>query len=452
MITTVIPVKNGEKWIANAIESFLIQKGDKELIVIDKSEHNKVADVVKKYNSDLIKYVHDPEIDKEAVRRFCPKDRNPDIYGIFSACNLGLQMAKGDIFHTMADDHELTAGTYETVEREIGNNSWLLGNVVLLNENRVELRTNIYPKFDLLEYRRGNILAGCACFVRTSFLREKRLEFNQKYPLNGDYDFYLRLANLSQPKQIVEPVIKIMLKPSGLTSYGNNEELRNQDKAEIIANVKKEFPLPNYLETERPKVLVAVCNEGWIRPEVTNALIKIALDSRVDKKIVYPNSRPYENNLSHIANKVRREMWDYLLIIDCDNPPTKNPLDLCFLNLDIVGCPTPQWNEVDSFPIYWVAMDKVKGGWKPHKSTSGLQEVDAVGTGCMLIHRRVLESLQAPFTRKWNKDGTMNTGVDFNFCQKAKEKGFKIYAHYDYPCDHFKELSLIKVLEFKNRT
>ena len=85
-------------------------------------------------------------------------------------------------------------------------------------------------------------------------------------------------------------------------------------------------------------------------------------------------------------------------------------------------------------------MDKVKDGYKPHTETVGLQEVDAIGTGCMLIKRKVLEALEAPFTRIWNKDGTMDTGVDFHFCEQAKAKGFKVWAHYDYLCNHFKAI------------
>ena len=197
------------------------------------------------------------------------------------------------------------------------------------------------------------------------------------------------------------------------------------------------------------KVLVVVCNEGWLRVEVVVSLLRISSDKRHQVKIYFPNLKPYENNLAHAAKKVLDEGWDYMLIIDDDNPPINNPLDLIDLKKDIIGCPTPQWNDIDPFPIYWVAMDKVKNGYKPHQNTNGLQEVDAVGTCCMLIHRRVFEK-GIIFKRLWNVDGTMNIGVDFHFCEQAKKKGFKIFAHYDYICDHIKEISLINILKFKN--
>ena len=292
MITTVIPVLNGEKWIAKAVESFVEQIVKKELIIVDSSLNNKTKNVVlpylKRYN-DEISYYH-----------------REDLAGIFDKCNFGLEIARGDVFHTMACDHRLVSGTYELVEKEIQNVDWLFGNVALLNENEVELKKNIYPLFNLLEYRQVNILAGCACYTKIEFIKKHKLKFNQKFSLNGDYDFYLRLANLSQPKQIQNHVIKLVIRRDGLTDFGNNQEIRKQDKIEIIQNIKKEFPLPDYLESERKqrlKVLIAVCNEGWIRSEVTNTLIMMAMDPRVDKKIIYSNHRPYENNLSHIANK-----------------------------------------------------------------------------------------------------------------------------------------------------
>jgi len=36
-------------------------------------------------------------------------------------------------------------------------------------------------------------------------------------------------------------------------------------------------------------------------------------------------------------------------------------------------------------------------------------------------------------------------GYDFYFCEKAKKEGFKIYAHYDYLAEHYKEVPLLKL-------
>jgi hypothetical protein len=41
--------------------------------------------------------------------------------------------------------------------------------------------------------------------------------------------------------------------------------------------------------------------------------------------------------------------------------------------------------------------------------------------------------------------GTVTRGLDFAFCERARKQGFKVYAHYDYCCEHYKELELTEV-------
>lgn len=163
-----------------------------------------------------------------------------------------------------------------------------------------------------------------------------------------------------------------------------------------------------------------------------------------------PSRKPYVNNLHHILNDVLKYDYDFWLNIDSDNPPIENPLDLVVLNKDLIGLPTPIWHFTDKKtgerPVYWNAYDYVeeKDAYSEHKEKTGLQRVDAVGTGCFLAHRRIFEGIEAPFMRKWHKDGTVHKGNDMAFCERIREKGHEIYCHYDYPCDHFSELSLLE--------
>ena len=204
--------------------------------------------------------------------------------------------------------------------------------------------------------------------------------------------------------------------------------------------------------SKKPKVLVTILHQGWVRPELAAKLAAIKVDSRADVEIVFTSLQPSENNRNNNVKLALDGGYDYLISIDHDNPPLRNPIDLVLLDRDVVGFAVPQWNTSDPrerYPVYFVGMDKVKNGYKEHKNKKGLQEVDAVGSGCLVVSRRVLEAVKDPFVRKW-KNGIAITGLDFYFCEKAKKKGFKIYCHYDYICDHFKELSLLEVLKFKN--
>lgn len=68
-----------------------------------------------------------------------------------------------------------------------------------------------------------------------------------------------------------------------------------------------------------------------------------------------------------------------------------------------------------------------------------LMEVAAAGTGCLLIHRRVLEKMREDYQEQtgkdwaWFFDGPVGDNEwlseDLSFCNRIKESGFKIHAH-----------------------
>ena len=203
------------------------------------------------------------------------------------------------------------------------------------------------------------------------------------------------------------------------------------------------------------KVLISFPNTGWIHKLVFMAGLKLASDRRYDTNIIVPTHNPYENNLHHIVNDFIGGDYDYWLNIDADNPPTNNPLDLIELDKDIIGCPTPVYHFTDKVkgerPWYENAYQYVpkKDGYREYPVKQGLQQVDAVGTGCILIARRVFdhpEMRKGAFTRKLNPDGTVNKGNDISFCERASELGFEIFTHYDYRCQHFNELEMHEVI------
>ncbi len=203
------------------------------------------------------------------------------------------------------------------------------------------------------------------------------------------------------------------------------------------------------------KVLISFPNTGYIHKLVFVAGMKLLSDSRYDSKIIVPTHTPYENNLHHIVNDFIAGNYEYWLNIDADNPPMNNPLDLIELNKDIIGCPTPVYHFTDKVkgerPWYENAYKYVPedGAYKEYPNKKGLQQVDAVGTGCILIARRVFDDInmrKGAFTRKLNPDGTVNKGNDISFCERARELGFKIFAHYDYRCQHFNEVEMHEII------
>jgi hypothetical protein len=210
------------------------------------------------------------------------------------------------------------------------------------------------------------------------------------------------------------------------------------------------------IQIKKVSVLISVTNEHWIHKSVVHRLLKLQMDGRYNITIIMPSHKPYENNLHHIVKDVVNGGFDFWLNIDSDNPPERNPLDLVELDLDVVGMVTPVIHfdklRLGDAPVYLNAYDYVPehDAYKPHIPFKGLQEVDAIGTGCVLFSAEVFkhpEMMKGCFTRKLNSDGTVNKGNDISFCERAKENGFRIYAHYDYFCGHFKEIETNEMVE-----
>lgn len=76
---------------------------------------------------------------------------------------------------------------------------------------------------------------------------------------------------------------------------------------------------------------------------------------------------------------------------------------------------------------------------------SVFQEVDAIGTGGILIKREVFEKLKYPWFETWYDETTPDKhwSVDFDFCVKAKAAGFKIFVDPDAAMGHIGEAPII---------
>ena len=205
-------------------------------------------------------------------------------------------------------------------------------------------------------------------------------------------------------------------------------------------------------------VLVSVPNTGWIHKHVAFALLKVYKDKRHKVNIIMPTHVPVEVNYNLIVKDFYDGDYQYWLNIDSDNPPTKNPLDLIDLDLDIVGLPTPVYHNTTKniekgerpFYVNGYRYNEAKMGYNEWEEKKGLQEVDAIGSGCMLINRRVFADKVMrirPFEIQMDEFGGIAKGSDLNFCEKSKRQGFKIHMHYDYLCRHFNEVELVEAIE-----
>lgn len=94
-------------------------------------------------------------------------------------------------------------------------------------------------------------------------------------------------------------------------------------------------------------------------------------------------------------------------------------------------------------PSMWKLAEhpKPEGKYTPIMSfpKGEIVEADVIGMGACLIHRRVFEKLEPPWfkwTQGWEKGGVSE---DFYFCEKAREKGFRLLVDTSIVCKHVVE-------------
>jgi len=176
-------------------------------------------------------------------------------------------------------------------------------------------------------------------------------------------------------------------------------------------------------------------------------------DEKHNLEFDFQADKPIDNNRNKTVRKFLKTDYEWYLTIDSDNPPMGNPLERIALNKDIIAFPTPIWYSQilekgkGENPIVWNCFDRADegGGWREHRPQQGMQRIGAAGTGCMLIHRRVLEKVRPAFFREWDKDGCVVTGSDLLFCKRAGDAGFEVWADYSCACSHYKTIDLAQV-------
>ncbi len=193
---------------------------------------------------------------------------------------------------------------------------------------------------------------------------------------------------------------------------------------------------------KRQKVLIALPTSGTIHHKVVGTLCAILLqnkDYEIDTYISQMVGIGEHRNV--IVKDFLKTDCNWLLMIDDDNPPPLNVLDLIKLDLPVIGLPTP----INMSPCQGVTeiVWNVYRDIYPRKDKGeGLEKVDMVGTGVILIRRDVLEKIENPFTTVRDKSDLRIVGTDMAFCHKCQEKQIDIYTHWDYVCSHFKTIDL----------
>ena len=207
------------------------------------------------------------------------------------------------------------------------------------------------------------------------------------------------------------------------------------------------------------RLYLAILNRGWIRREVCYRVIP-DLFATPNVAVTWENPKltwdhPISSNRNKIVKRFLATDCDYLLMLDNDIVPLNNPATFVFAEKDVVGFPA-KVRQGDR-QLNWVAYVKYPDvrAYAPVDFTKVAQDiellkVDIVGTGCILIKRKVLEEIKAPFHIRFDEDGILETGTDYAFCERAGEAGFEVYTAPKRVCEHFKELGMLDMQSYSD--
>lgn len=208
------------------------------------------------------------------------------------------------------------------------------------------------------------------------------------------------------------------------------------------------YPMNHMYRHGKPKVLIAIPHTGNIRSELVSALLKVlkksVLENEIELGVDLSYGMPVDSNRNSIVKKFLVTDYEWLLMIDSDIVPPLNVLDLLKHEKKVVGavCFTMS-SEGIPYPVI-MRKDNEKGwGYNVDRRVKDLMNVDVTGASCLLIHRSVLEKIPSPFRLGYDKEGIVTViGEDFDFCEKVRKIGLKVWVDTTIQCGHYKAVDL----------
>ncbi|NLA76305.1 MAG: glycosyltransferase, partial [Clostridiales bacterium] len=204
MISIIIPVYNGEKYIEKLIENFRHQTiscgSDIELVFIDDGSSDKSAEIIGAH------------VNRENFTVSVYGQKNA---GVSSARNFGIKKAQGEYITFVDVDDAVTEDYIETLTSNISQGGF---DVLVFQSIRVKVgepfdsgfdgvaEAVAVGKTDMLIRMIGNPtkLGVCNLLMKSEFVRANELQFPVGYKYYEDYDFLYRAFGKSEKTKITE--------------------------------------------------------------------------------------------------------------------------------------------------------------------------------------------------------------------------------------------------------
>lgn len=193
----------------------------------------------------------------------------------------------------------------------------------------------------------------------------------------------------------------------------------------------------------KTKVFIAIPTTGNIRTELATFLL--SLERQQDYEVVtgFTSGGGIAHNRNHLVDTFLQTDYEWFMFIDSDVAPPPKVLDMTKNNKYICSGIYYQGQFNSIVPVVYSEKNKGYGLYIDDKTKNDVLEVDGVGAGCLLIHRKVFEKIEKPyFMFLFDENGYCTLGEDFYFCKKAKKSGFKIWVDRRMTARHYKTIDM----------
>lgn len=212
LVSIILPVYNGEEFLARSLESCLNQTHrNLELIIVDDCSSDTSYEIARSYAK------------KDSRIRILRNDINKKLP---ASLNIGHKVANGDFFTWTSDDNFYELNAIEYLLKEFSEED---PDLVYSNFNLIDSQEQIifnYFKSDSPSILFGNIVGSCFLYKRELYERNKG--YDEEFHTIEDYDFWLRASTHSTFKFTPRILYNYRFHERSLTSqvkFGNGELL-----------------------------------------------------------------------------------------------------------------------------------------------------------------------------------------------------------------------------------
>jgi len=248
LVTVLMPVYNGEKYLKKSIESILNQTfKDFEFLVIDDGSTDKSVEIIKSFNDTRIRLEH-----------------NKVNLGLIKTLNNGLVLSRGKYIARMdCDDISLPkrlSAQVNFMEKhpEIGVcGSWV--EVIGLEKKFI----NKYPQKheEARAYLLFNTpLAHPAVIIRKDVLERYHLKYDENYTHAEDYELWSRIIDHTKISNIPKVLLHYRMHPESVSKKNSSAQTENSNNVRLKLlnglginptptelDIHRRFVCPNYL-------------------------------------------------------------------------------------------------------------------------------------------------------------------------------------------------------------